>query len=204
VDEHIPHIFRSTNRGTSWTSIAGNLPDAPVNDLLVDPQNPQTLYAGTDLGVYATRNLGAGWYPFGVGMPIQPVFDLSLHSASRTLVAATHGRSQWKILLWDVPVATALAPPAARLALAVPRPNPSRGAVRFSLELPQASALDLSIYDATGRRVRVLCDEPRAAGEHQFAWDGADARGRRVAPGAYFLRAAAGGAIETRRLIRID
>src|SRR5262249_16797938 len=84
-DVHDPRVYRSTNRGTSWTSISGNLPDAPVNDLIVDPDIAGTLYAGSDLGVFVTRNLGQTWYQLGGYMPIQPIWDLELHEASRRL-----------------------------------------------------------------------------------------------------------------------
>src|SRR5205823_11430366 len=144
----LSHVFRSTHAGGGWTSISGNLPDVPANDILVDPQDPNTLYLATDVGVYITRNLGATWLPLGQGMPVEPVFDLTLHPASRTLVAATHGRSQWKL---DVSqLLTAVSPPAlpARLALAAPVPNPSRVAATLALEIPAAARLEVVVFDA--------------------------------------------------------
>ena len=56
------HIFRTTSTGASWSSIDGDLPNVPVNDLLIDPEDPQnTIYAGTDIGVFVTSNGGAHW-----------------------------------------------------------------------------------------------------------------------------------------------
>jgi photosystem II stability/assembly factor-like uncharacterized protein len=202
LDEPLPHVYRSQDRGTTWASIAGNLPDVPANDILVDPADPATLYLATDVGVYATRNLGAGWFPLGLGMPAQAVFDLTLHAPSRTLVAATHGRSQWRLDLANLPVAVDRGPAAPRLALSSPAPNPARGAARFALELPAASEAEVSVYDAAGRRVATLHRGPLAAGSHAFAWDGTDARGRRASAGVYFVRASAGGSVATRRLVR--
>ena len=88
-DEHMAHVFRSTNAGNTWTSISGNLADVPANDLLVDPTDRNTLYLGTDVGVYVTRNLGATWFTLGQGMPLQAVLDLTLHAAS------TPARARW-------------------------------------------------------------------------------------------------------------
>jgi hypothetical protein len=203
VDEHAAHVYRSANRGDTWASVSGNLPNIPVNDILVDPTHTQSLYAATDVGVYATVTGGASWFPLGNGLPIQTVFDLSFHAGSRTLVAATHGRSQWKLTLPSAPldVVEPVAPP--RLALSAPRPQPSRGTARLELELSRATSIDVVIYDASGRRVRTLLDGARDAGRHALAWDGADDRGHAVSPGVFFVRADAAGASVTRRLVRV-
>ena len=202
-DEHMAHVYRSTDAGNTWTSIAGNLPDAPANDLLVDPLDPSTLYLGTDVGVYVTRNLGGIWYALGQGMPVQTIFDLSLQAASRTLVAATHGRSQWKLDLGAMPVAVREGPPAARLSLSAPAPNPTRGEIRLTLDLPRAAEVEAAVFDLLGRRVRTLAAGPYAAGSHPLRWDGRDERGRSADPGAYFVRAVSQGEIATRRLARV-
>ena len=203
-DEHTPHIFRTNDGGFNWTPVSGNLPNAPVNDLVVDPSDPNTLFAGTDLGVYMSRNLGASWYPLGQGMPMQAVFDLTLHRPSRTLVAATHGRSQWKINLGALPVAVGPTAAPLRLELSAPSPNPSRGPARFELVLPHAATAEVTLFDATGRRVRTILSGPAGAGRSVLSWDGRDERGRRASAGVYFLRATAAGATATRRLVRVD
>jgi hypothetical protein len=204
MDEHLPHVFRSTDRGSSWISIAGGLPDAPANDILADPANPRTLYLATDVGVYVSRNLGAAWVPLGDGMPVQTVFDLALHSPSRTLVAATHGRSMWKLDLSELPLAVASPPPPARFALSAPAPNPSRVTVHLVLEVSAATRVEVVIYDPAGRHVRRVAAGTLAAGRHPLTWDGRDERGRTVAAGVYFARAVAGGAMVTRRIVRAD
>jgi uncharacterized protein (TIGR03437 family) len=93
------HVFQTKDRGTSWTDISGNLPNLPVNDLVVDPDLPGTLYIGTDAGVMVTTDGGATWTTLGNGLPLVVVDALVLHRASRTLRAATHGRSMWDILV---------------------------------------------------------------------------------------------------------
>jgi hypothetical protein len=209
-DEHLAHVYRSTNDGSTWTSISGNLPDAPANDLVVDPADPNTLMLATDVGVYATNNLGAGWEPLGTGMPIQTVFDLSFHPGTRTLVAATHGRSQWKIDLTSWPVSTPATVPGLRLALSPPAPNPSRGPVTMQLDLGGATGAEVAIYDVAGRRVRTLLTGAAGAARIALAWNGLDERGRRAGAGIYFVRAlarsSAGGGMASsiQRLVRID
>jgi len=138
----------------------------------------------------------------GQGLPVEPVFDLSLHAASRTLVAATHGRSQWKLDVSQLP--TAVAPPAvaARLALAPPVPNPSHAATTIALEMPAAARLEVVVFDAAGRRVRTLYSGFAGAGRMSLSWDGFDERRGRAPAGVYFVRASCGNAVRTQRLVR--
>lgn len=93
--EALPHIYRTTNYGANWQSISSNLPEGPINDVVVDPQNPSALYVGSDVGVYVTYDLGGSWSPLGTGLPITTVHDLAFHPDTRKLVAGTHGRSMF-------------------------------------------------------------------------------------------------------------
>jgi hypothetical protein len=137
-------------------------------------------------------------------MPIQTVFDLTLHAPTRTLVAATHGRSQWKLDLTDLPVAVGRGDAPAPLRLSSPAPNPSRGVARMTLELPRASTVEVSIYDAMGRRVTTLAKGAFAAGRSDLVWDGSSTGGARVRPGVYYARASTSGSAEIRRIVRLD
>jgi hypothetical protein len=202
-DEHITHVYRSVDQGTTWTSIAGNLPDIPANDIVVDPSDPQTLYLATDVGVYVTRNLGGTWYPLGDGMPLQAVFDLALHQPSRTLVAITHGRGMWKLGLSPMPVAVVPGDPS-QLRLSTPAPNPSRASASFALDLVPPLAAHVAVYDVQGRLVRTLLDGAAGGSRTMLTWDGRDAAGRRADAGIYFVRASAGGVTRVQRLVRTE
>jgi uncharacterized protein (TIGR03437 family) len=108
------HVYKSTAGGSNWTNISGNLPDTPVNDIVVDPDLPDTLYLATDIGVLFTTDGGQTWNTLGTGLPRVVVHGIKLHRASRTLRAATHGRSMWDITLAPVgnsaPVITSINP----------------------------------------------------------------------------------------------
>jgi hypothetical protein len=197
-------VFRSADQGAHWTNISGNLPNVPANDLVVDPNDTQTIFAATDLGVWVTRNRGAGWYALGNGMPLQAVFDLALQNANRQLFAFTHGRSAWQLDLSGLPPASVEPGPAPALALAPPWPNPARSAVRTALTLARASRAEVVIYDVVGRRVSTLYEGAASAGRHELAWDRRDARGARASAGVYFVRASAGGATRTQRIVLAD
>jgi photosystem II stability/assembly factor-like uncharacterized protein len=103
------HVFRSTTGGVAWLDISGvgmgALPDTPVNDIVVDPLDAtgNTLYIGTDVGVFFTTDGGVTWSTLMTGLPNVAVFSLKLHPASRILRAATHGRSVWDLQLPGLP-----------------------------------------------------------------------------------------------------
>lgn len=115
------HIFFTNNSGAAWIQVDGNLPDVPVNDIVIDPADAtdNTIYIATDAGVYASANATAGsattWSVLQAGLPNSQVMSLKLRSASRLLVAATHGRGAWSTVLPALPgfVLTGLSPASA-------------------------------------------------------------------------------------------
>jgi hypothetical protein len=67
-------------------------------------------------------------------------------------------------------------------------PNPFRSETRFSIDLPEAGPVDVSVFDVTGRRVVRLLSGGMPAGRRDLVWDGHDARGTRVGGGIYLIR----------------
>ena len=94
--EDAAHVFKTTDGGETWANVSGNLPNAPVNDIVLD-ETRGTVFVGTDVGIFALRNDKKNWAPLGVGLPLAPVLDIRLHDASSTLYASTFGRSMWKL-----------------------------------------------------------------------------------------------------------
>ncbi|NNE42930.1 MAG: T9SS type A sorting domain-containing protein [Gemmatimonadetes bacterium] len=200
-DEPEARVFRSTDFGATWTPISSNLPEAPVNDLIVDPVNSSTLYVGTDVGVYWTTTLGASWSALGTGLPNVVVNDLRLHAGTGRLYAGTYGRSMWSFDLSSTTETPAIAALARTFTLDPPAPNPVGNApseIRFVLE--RAAPVTLDVFDVSGRRVANLTSGSRAAGSHSVAWDGRDDRGFRVSSGTYFVRLEVQGAARTRKV----
>jgi photosystem II stability/assembly factor-like uncharacterized protein len=85
----LPYVLKTTDGGATWDSIIGNLPQAPVNDIVVVGS---TLYVGTDIGVFRSLDGGATWRTAGTKLPNVPVTDLEYRVASNSLYAATFGR----------------------------------------------------------------------------------------------------------------
>lgn len=91
------HVWRSANAGGNWQNISGDLPDVPFQDVVVDLNDPQILYAGGDIGVYYSTNGGQSWGIFGEGLPAVRVDDMDMQAATGVLRVATHGRGMWEI-----------------------------------------------------------------------------------------------------------
>ncbi len=89
------YVVRTTDGGATWTDVSGDLPRAPLNDVLVLPDD--VLVVGSDVGVFASRDGGASWLRVGDGLPLAPVHDLRHHEPSGQLFAATFGRSSYSL-----------------------------------------------------------------------------------------------------------
>jgi len=111
---HVSHVWKTTNGGASWADFTGNLPDAPVNAILVDPgSNSQTgtVYIGSDVGVFSSDTTTPNWTEVGPTpgsgptgfLPNVAVTALALFDdgADKWLRASTYGRG-----LWQYPVVT--------------------------------------------------------------------------------------------------
>jgi len=108
------HIYRSTDAGAHWTNISSNLPNAPANSVVVDPNDANTVYVAMDTGVYVATQITTCaaancWSIYGTSLPNAPIVGLAAASALPTgdgrtgeLRAATYGRG-----LWQIPLLTA-------------------------------------------------------------------------------------------------
>ncbi len=88
------NVWRSSDGGTTWNDVTGSggtgLPDVPVRSLVIHPSNSSWIYAGTEVGVFASENSGATW-----SVPHDGPSNVSVDELfwiGSTLVAATHGR----------------------------------------------------------------------------------------------------------------
>ena len=80
-------------------------------------------------------------------------------------------------------------------------PNPSGPFTTIRYSLAEEGAVEVSVFDVEGRKVRTLVREQVPAGIHSVIWDGRDDSGREVASGAYFCRLEVGGYAETRQVM---
>jgi photosystem II stability/assembly factor-like uncharacterized protein len=88
-----PYVLKSTDRGASWSSISGDLPDrGSVYALVEDHEKPGLLFAGTEFGVFFTVDGGGSWVQLEGGIPVVAARDLAIQRRENDLVVATFGR----------------------------------------------------------------------------------------------------------------
>lgn len=92
---------------------------------------------------------------------------------------------------------------AAGLALAPPRPNPSRGGAHVEYTLRQAGRVRITVHDVHGRAIATLVDGVAPAGSHVAHWDGSDATGKATPAGIYVVRLESAGTSVMRRIARL-
>jgi photosystem II stability/assembly factor-like uncharacterized protein len=95
-DDFKVYMWRSTNFGSTWEDISGNIPIGPVNVIREDPKNENILYVGTDAGVYISTNKGKSYKVLG-DLPFAYVHDLKIHPKENMVIIATHGRGMWAL-----------------------------------------------------------------------------------------------------------
>jgi hypothetical protein len=108
------HLYRSIDAGAHWINVSSNLPNAPANSVVVDPNDANTVYLAMDTGVYVTTGITTCatancWSVYGINLPNAPVIALEAAPSMATgdgrtgeLRAATYGRG-----LWQIPLLTA-------------------------------------------------------------------------------------------------
>ena len=94
-DNFESYVYRSTDRGDTWTRIGEDLPAEPVNVIKEDPHNAALLYVGTDHGLYASMDTGVT-FTAAPGLPAVAVHDVVVQEQERDLIVGTHGRSLYR------------------------------------------------------------------------------------------------------------
>jgi photosystem II stability/assembly factor-like uncharacterized protein len=88
-----PYLLKSTDKGKTWTSIAGNIPDNnTVISIAQDFVDPDLLFAGTEFGIFFTINGGKIWTQLKGGLPTIKICDIAIQEKECDLVLATFGR----------------------------------------------------------------------------------------------------------------
>jgi photosystem II stability/assembly factor-like uncharacterized protein len=94
-DDFAPYLYKTADGGKTWTSIAANLPKAPINVVVQDRKAKDLLIVGNDLGVFVSIDGGAKWTQMKANLPTVAVHDLTIHPRENDLVLGTYGRAFW-------------------------------------------------------------------------------------------------------------
>lgn len=93
-NDYTPAMYKTTDYGKTWTNISKGIPYGAFTRVVREDNVVKgLLYAGTETGIYLSRNGGTSWGPFQLNMPVTPITDLKV--AHNDLIVATSGRSYW-------------------------------------------------------------------------------------------------------------
>ncbi|HEY8412071.1 MAG TPA: hypothetical protein VIK76_11735 [Pyrinomonadaceae bacterium] len=196
-DDFRPYIFKTTDGGKSWTNITGNLPaKAYVQVVREDPKNTNLLYAGTELGLFASYNGGKDWLALNLkNLPNVAVHDIVVHPRENDLILATHGRSIWifddatpiqrmnqQILdsnayLFPIRPALRYSSRFSRYGIGDKQftgPNPAPGAlITYYLKdkVDEKTTLKVQVFDGNGKLVQDIEKPSREKGLNRVSWN---------------------------------
>jgi len=90
--------FEANLSSPNWTNITRNLPNVPINTVIIDDDGANTIYLGTDIGVFVTNNNRVNWLMFTNGLPTTRVYDLEINTDASpdVIFAGTFGRGIFK------------------------------------------------------------------------------------------------------------
>jgi len=188
------YVYKSTDRGRNWVSIAGDLPaDRVTRTIREDTRNPDVLYLGTELGLFYSNDGGSHWVELRGDMSTMAFNDLVIHPRDNDLVLATHSRGIW--ILDNINMLQELTPSVVAADAHVFTMEPAEmirytddgghtGDMYFRGENPPAGAIidyflneDLvgedviiAVLDAAGNEIAQVDTDPKA-GLNRVIWD---------------------------------
>jgi hypothetical protein len=139
------HVFQVTCMADcgsfTWANKTGNLPDIPVDSIIVNPNNAQQVFAGTDWGVYYTDDVTVAsptWQRFENGVPHAMVWDMQIDRGSTTLSVWTRSRGAYVYPLTGAPTPSPTPTPSPS-ATPTPTPTPTPTSTPTATPTPSAT-----------------------------------------------------------------
>ena len=204
-----PKILRTTDFGQNWEDISGfagstngqsanGFPNVSVYDVEVFPETPRIIWAGTDIGIFESRDHGQTWHYADNGLLAVSIWRMRIVDGE--VVVATHGRGVWSLDITEVQThSETVAEVPEAFVLEGNYPNPFNPSTTIGFRVPSESHIRLTVFDILGRKVATLTDQPYGPGCHSLDWNGSN-----VSSGQYFYRMEVDGhMIDTKSMVLI-
>jgi len=212
---NIPSLFLTTNGGTSWSSIGGNLEQSPDGSgdgpscrwaTILPKADGILVYVATSTGLYSTGALNGSstvWALEGAATIGNVVTAMVISRPSDGLVvAATHGNGIFSAQAITA-VQAEVSPLARTFSLAQNYPNPFNPSTSIQYVVPRTGSVKLVVFDISGRQVATLVEGTKAAGMYTAEWNGRSKDGIQAASGVYFYRLDAAGFAATKKMLML-
>lgn len=157
-------VFRTRDLGLTWEELSGfgegtsstnGFPNVKTHTLLVMPNDPETIWVGTDIGVIESNDDGESWHIQDSDLPSVAVYKLK--AVDDQIIAATHGRGIWSTtidgLQWPVGLVAGIEDELEELSISL-YPNPAQSSFTLVYGGMISGPATLSIYDNQGREVK--------------------------------------------------
>jgi photosystem II stability/assembly factor-like uncharacterized protein len=162
------HIYKTNDLGENWTDISGNLPDIPVNDLIVIPDDGH-IYIATDIGVYYSSDGGTNWDIAGIDLPNVVVTQLTYHQPTNSMIAGTYGRGMHRLSLEEI-VSTENEQQTIPLDIKA-YPNPFADRLVIEFENAKRQLIQIQIIDMTAHQHTTLFKGNLDTGNHALRFN---------------------------------
>lgn len=150
-------VYRSVNKGTTWSNITFNLPNVPVSCIQLDIHSDSSnvdIYLGTDVGVFYKKDSDLTWQYYGNGLPNTHVSDLEIYYPIGKLRAGTYGRGIWENnIVRNVAPLSTVNMDTKEYSFSILQ-NPVDGMLRLQMEFDNDQTVQCTLFDEMGRRVQ--------------------------------------------------
>lgn len=164
--DYLPHIFKTTDFGNNWTDISGNLPEAPVNDIIIDPSDSNHIFIATDFGVYQ-KTKSSMWSIVGDSLPNVPITDIEFNQNTNTLIAATYGRSMYTVYLNQF--TSVVNQTKEKIELTI-QPNFVSDKTKIICLMKKDGLAVINLYNLKGNIINKIYAGQLSSGQHEFIW----------------------------------
>lgn len=195
-------VFKTTDRGQTWTNISGNLPNVAVTDLIPYPGNPALLYLGSEAGPFRTVDGGITWSAWNNGMPPGALInefdyvDSLGFNGTFYIAACTYGRGIWiREVSGDDPAGIKNFNNQ-YLFLAQNTDNPGNGITNIIYANSYSGNVKLTLSDITGKTIHILENRFMPGGKYEQKFDR-----KLLKAGVYFYTLTCGVNSITRKMV---
>lgn len=209
-------VFYSSNAGTSWTDISGNLeqntdetgngPSCRWIDAITTG-GTTTYYIATSTGVFSTSDITTApinWAQEGstiIGNVVCAM--IKARQSDGLVVVGTHGAGVFSANQTVVGVESETSSIPTSYSVSQNYPNPFNPSTQLRYSIPQAENVRITVYNINGKTIATLINNFQSAGTYQVTWNGKNDLGQQVASGTYIYKVQAGDFVKTKKMVML-